>query len=243
MAAGIYKLTSPSGKVYIGQSVNLKSRMAHYKSNKSKSITAIKSAILKYGWDNFKVDILWSSEDNTNIKFILNQLEKDFINLYDCLSPNGYNLRDGGTDGYIYTNEVKQKISNSNKGREVWNAGKTGIYSEETLKLMSDSHIGKSVHSDEYKENLKIKMTGESNPFFGKTHTEETKKKISENNLKRCKRVEQYDSNDNFIKSFLNTKEASSELNISDAVIRANIRGNTKITKQGFKFKYDDNNK
>lgn len=38
MSAGIYKLTSPSGKVYIGQSINLKNRFRHYKSNKSKGI-------------------------------------------------------------------------------------------------------------------------------------------------------------------------------------------------------------
>lgn len=50
--------------------------------------------------------------------------------------------------------------------------------------------------------------------------------------------VEQYDINNNFIKLWLNTMEIEKELGISGAVIRGNIRGDSKITKQVFIFKY-----
>lgn len=39
--------------------------------------------------------------------------------------------------------EVKIKISETNKGRKVWNKGKTGIYSQETLDIMSENRKGK----------------------------------------------------------------------------------------------------
>lgn len=46
---GIYCLTSPSGKKYIGQSMNIHRRLTQYKRGENKSQTKIHSAILKYG--------------------------------------------------------------------------------------------------------------------------------------------------------------------------------------------------
>jgi hypothetical protein len=45
-----------------------------------------------------------------------------------------------------------------------WNKGKHGVYSEETLKKMSEKKHGKYI--------------GKNHPFYGKHHTVETKKKI-----------------------------------------------------------------
>ena len=95
--AGIYKLTSPSGKIYIGQSTNLYKRINRYKNKDCKSQVALQSALNKYGFDNFKVEILWSTTDMTNIVDILNEMERNFIYLYDSLAPNGYNLIEGGS--------------------------------------------------------------------------------------------------------------------------------------------------
>lgn len=106
--AGIYKLTSPNGKVYIGQSVQLKNRIGKYKALDCKNQTHLHRAIIKYGWDSFTVEILWGTDDLTNIHEILNMLEVDFINLYDCIE-NGYNIREGGDNGAI-SEETKEKM-------------------------------------------------------------------------------------------------------------------------------------
>jgi len=56
---------------------------------------------------------------------------------------------------------VKNKIKESNIGKEPWNKGKTNVYSEETLKKMSEV------------------QKGENSFFYGKQHSEETKRKMS----------------------------------------------------------------
>ncbi len=72
--------------------------------------------------------------------------------------------------GYKHTPEAIEKIRQANyrrvyaKGRIPWNKGKSGIYSEETLKKMSENRKGKAVGKDHH--------------MYGKHHTEEAKAKI-----------------------------------------------------------------
>ncbi|MDA3854636.1 MAG: GIY-YIG nuclease family protein [Candidatus Woesearchaeota archaeon] len=47
--SAVYKLTSPSGKVYIGQSVDVAQRFSKHKRQTSKTKTKLGSAIRKYG--------------------------------------------------------------------------------------------------------------------------------------------------------------------------------------------------
>ena len=148
---GIYKLTSPSNKVYIGQSLNIKNRLSKYKNDWCFAQPAIHNAIQKYGWDNFKIDVLWSSEDNTNAKFILNELEQDFIALYNCISPNGYNLRNGG-DSKGVADETRLKLSIASTGHKL---------TDESKAKMSDKATGRVyVVSDETKAKLKLTVNG-----------------------------------------------------------------------------------
>tara|TARA_Y100000780_G_scaffold132785_1_gene119551 strand:- start:274 stop:477 length:204 start_codon:yes stop_codon:yes gene_type:complete len=53
------------------------------------------------------------------------------------------------------------------KGIKAWNKGKTGVYSEETRRKLSEA--GK----------------GEKNPFYGKSHSEESKEKMSKSSKGR----------------------------------------------------------
>ena len=83
----IYKLTSPSGKGYVGQTQQeVSKRMwAHCNSTRCHAIAA---AITKYGWENIKVEILLSDVP----KEVLNAEEDRLIELHGTLSPGGYNL-------------------------------------------------------------------------------------------------------------------------------------------------------
>ena len=97
------------------------------------------------------------------------------------------NLTDGGEgcSGLIHSEDTRNKRSKSNKGN---------THSEETKKKIGVAHSGKQI-SEEHKEKLrdfnigkklskstKIKISevtkGQNNPFYGKTHTEETKNKM-----------------------------------------------------------------
>ena len=55
---GIYKITSPDKKIYIGQSVNLKRRLKDYKANLAKDQKLLNYSFLKYGFKNHKFEII-----------------------------------------------------------------------------------------------------------------------------------------------------------------------------------------
>src|SRR3972149_5087524 len=86
----IYKHTSPSGKAYIGQTNNLSMRNSNHR--KKGGCRAFFSAINKYGWDNFKHEVLM---ENLTIDDA-NKYEIELIARNNTLHPNGYNLVTGG---------------------------------------------------------------------------------------------------------------------------------------------------
>ena len=108
----IYKITNLiNGKIYIGQTTRtLEERISNHIYQKRKSL--IHQAIVKYGWENFKAEIV---EVCKNIEE-LNDREKYWIAHYDCISPNGYNLTDGGSNG-IRSKATLKKMSRISKER------------------------------------------------------------------------------------------------------------------------------
>jgi hypothetical protein len=77
------------------------------------------------------------------------------------------------------------KISKVLKGKEPWNKGKEGCYSEETLELMREKKIGnknalghKFVATEETKRKMSISKLGKTSPMKGRKHTEESRKLI-----------------------------------------------------------------
>lgn len=94
--------------------------------------------------------------------------------------------------GSTHTEETKQKMSSDRKGRVPWNAGikLSDIYTKEERKeKYTSKHSGWKKINNEYwskPENRARRNTslsemnrGEGNPFFGKSHKEETKKVLS----------------------------------------------------------------
>lgn len=137
----IYKYTSPSNKVYIGQTTDEEMRKYRFKTSVNYGGLKIDNARKKYDISEWKYEVLAkkyyiNEEDATND---LDLLETYYISKYDSYK-NGYNSTTGG-DGA--------------RGQKI---------------------------SEETKEKLRISMKGENNPFYGRHHTEETKKKIRENN-------------------------------------------------------------
>lgn len=61
-------------------------------------------------------------------------------------------------------------------------------HNDETKRKCGELNIGKDRFTDEYKNELKIKMTGVGNHFYGKTHTDETKKILSKSKTPEHKR-------------------------------------------------------
>lgn len=183
---GIYKITNiTNSKSYIGQSTNIDSRFKYHKTTRKKNM-AISCAIFSLGVDNFTFDILKLCD-----KCDLDLYETKYIEEYDTISPNGYNLRPGGK----YYNEMhadtKTKLSISKKGTKIGKDnhfyGKT--HTLETREKISKANKGKtmSAESKELMSKNAHRMFGKDNPNFGKPaafkgrlHTEEAKKKIGD---------------------------------------------------------------
>lgn len=141
IVCGIYKITSPSDKIYIGQSENIYRRWKLYKGGYINSIKTYKgsypqhlfNSIKKYGAADHRFEILQECESD-----MLNKLEMYWICFFNSYkTPHGMNCTIGGdgVKGYEWSNDARLKQSIKLKGKIPWNAG---------LKLTTE-HIEKSV--------------------------------------------------------------------------------------------------
>jgi len=107
----LYKITSPSGKIYIGITVRtVKRRMqGHMAVAKLGSAYPLHAAIMKYGFDKMQIVTL-----NETCNFNeLRSLEVAAIAKFNCMAPNGYNLTAGGegTLNHFVSDENKKQLS------------------------------------------------------------------------------------------------------------------------------------
>ena len=108
---GLYK-TSPSGKVYIGESVDIYKRWRRYERLDCKGQTKLYRSLKKYGYDNHKQEIIELCEKNK-----LFERERYYQELFDCLE-GGLNCVLTAVDGKkaVLSKETRSKISKANKG-------------------------------------------------------------------------------------------------------------------------------
>lgn len=110
---GIYKITSPNGKVYIGQSVNIKRRFTDYKTRVNCAQKVLARSFKKYGLENHQFDVIeYCSIDNLNCS------ERFWQDEFNVLSKNGLNclLTPCGEKRYKHSEETIKKMSDSMKG-------------------------------------------------------------------------------------------------------------------------------
>jgi hypothetical protein len=120
----IYKITSPSGKVYVGQTMRSFEERIRNHQRKGSECPAISRAIQKYG-DGMKYEII---EENVPQEQ-LDEREIYWINHFNSLAPNGYNLTTGG-QFYQVTQEVKDKMRETRNTLNIENNGYLGSISK-----------------------------------------------------------------------------------------------------------------
>lgn len=110
---GIYKITSPSGKIYIGQSINIQQRKQFYSKLYCKKQRKIYLSLNKYGWEAHQFEIIeecvLSCLDEREIywKIFYNSVESGLNCGYWDHSP----MR-----GKTHSNFIKNKISKAKTG-------------------------------------------------------------------------------------------------------------------------------
>ncbi len=168
----VYLITnSVNDKKYVGITRCGVSRRfnEHLSAARNGSRKILHCAIRKYGAENFSYTILESEIAERDIC----EKERYYIALHDTYYKNrhGYNMTIGGngTIGYVFTKEVRAKISLANKGR---------VYTPERNERIRKAFTGRRL-TPEWKAALsKSRMghfTGNENPFYGKHHSDETK--------------------------------------------------------------------
>lgn len=180
---GIYKITSPSGKVYIGQTIDHERRFRHYKNLSCKEQPRLYRSLVKYGVENHTFEIIYECA-----KIKLTQWERHYQELYNSVGKNGLNCILVRTDEFSggHSEESKKKISDAMKGRKPskkqneWliNYNKTRILSLESREKLSKANLGKKYTKERIEKAAKARI--------GLKRSEETKKKISESSKARC---------------------------------------------------------
>lgn len=224
---GIYKITNPNGKVYIGQSINIESRkrIYHYSDSYKNSIgPKIYNSINKYKWENHLHEIIEEctidqlNERETYWKqYYLNKLGWEnvlFCNLYD-------------TGGGPKSNETKQNISKGKIGTKGYPKG-----------IKRPKEFGEKIKNIERNKKIGEGNKGKTKPGSGnnKPLSDEHKDNISKNSKgisRNQKIVIQHDKHGNFIKEWTSQTEAGKNLNINQGDISNVIRGKQK-TAGGF---------
>lgn len=144
---GIYKITSPTGKVYIGQSKSLQSRKRQYKCllKKSKIQPRIYNSLVKHGWEAHQFDIIEYCDQEQ-----LNCSERFWQDEFDVLGKNGMNcvLTECGAKRRVISESTRQKCrDNANiRGLGKMFIGKT--HTEETKEILRQQRLGTTLEQE-----------------------------------------------------------------------------------------------
>ena len=218
---GIYKITSPSGKIYIGQSVDIEKRFSVYNGLHCKNQPILYKSFIKYSVEKHKFEILCECEI-----LELNDKERYYQDFYSAIGKNGLNckLTASNDKSGIFSEETKQRISQSHKGKK--------ISVEVKFKL---SEAGKKrKHSEETKIKMSEAQKGEKHYNFGKKLSEETKIKMSKSQKGKPKPEEYKNKKSKLILNiqtgiyYLGVKEAAESVNMNIGTLRGCLSGNDK---------------
>lgn len=146
---GIYKITSPAGKIYIGRSINIKKRFREHLN--ASSSTHIGRSIRKYGYSAHKFEVLCYTINENDL---LNRLEVFFIDYHNSTNPEiGLNLSAGG--GRLNFNHRPETIEKMKKNRAGWQNSLGRKLSDETKEKIRNSLNGRKASADAV-QNVKL---------------------------------------------------------------------------------------
>ena len=136
---GIYKITSPINRIYIGQSKNILVRFKSYRKKDCKRQKFLYRSFLKYGVEN-------------HIFEIIEECCIDLLNERERFWQDFYNVLDGGLNlclvntkqkKFVHCQDSKNKISKTHKGKKLSKKHIEAICNSRRGKKLSEDHINK----------------------------------------------------------------------------------------------------
>lgn len=153
---GIYRVVSPTGATYIGQSWKIEKRFSGYKGGwGGKFQPSLYSSFKKYGTENHSFEILHLLPLDVE-QSVMNQYEKAYFDAHKDLGIRMMNIRECGSKGKL---------------------------SPETIKKLSAINRGKKI-TEETRQKLRIARAKNGSPSKGKKWSAEARKKRSEQRKK-----------------------------------------------------------
>ena len=220
----IYKISNNfNAQVYVGQTWRpLDKRFKEHAINSGSP--KLHNSIIKHGSSNFTIELLWECECT---QAELDTKEMEFITQLQTLSPNGYNLKEGGSGGKLSA-ESREKMRASHLGK---------ILSLETISKIALASIGNTnslgrVLSEETKQLIGNCNSGSSSHWYGKRGGEHP----------TARKVEQWSRDgEQLIRTHMSLTEAANELGADLSSLAACCRGRRK-TCRNFTWRYSQIN-
>lgn len=217
MSIGIYKIENLiNHKIYIGQSIEIEKRWLKHLSAKDDFI--IHKALRKYGKDAFSFQILEECDIME-----LDEKENYWINFYNSIIPNGYNMIPGGSNGagFAKGKKILQYTLNGEFVKEYSSANQASLETGIDHTSICACCRGESQRSG----NFQWKYYGSN-------------KEIKPLNIRGDFSVLQIDKDtDTIINEFKSLAEASKQTGIAKSTLCKVCNGKGK-TAGGFKWKY-----
>jgi len=257
---GIYKITSPTNKVYIGQSVDIENRKSKYKNLLCSSQPKIYRSLKKYSWEQHEFEIIEEC--------LINELDNReyFWKKYFNSVEKGLNCHYKDTNGGYKSLDTRKKMSESHKGKhnlskehisKIIQTNKNNKYSlgrkdNEQVKNKRNNSISKTrankkwecgrkpgwEMTEEHKMKLRIPKSEKAKNNMRKPRSEQGRQnmKVPKPNLQ--KNVSQYDLKGNFIKRWDSITEIYLYFNkpINSSAITCCLKGRQK-TAYGYIWK------
>lgn len=210
MNPGIYKYTSPTGKIYIGKTIDLNRRKQEYKRLQCKNQPKLYYSFNKHGFENhIYEEIICDKSELIQLEI---KLKEEVINNLGWDYALFCNTHDEGNNSLPLS--IRTKISEANKGKHEWT---------EEMKIKAVHNRKQTIENNGgHNWGHKIKQSQTGVPKPGK-----------------YKPVYQYDNQGNFIQKWDSVKDAETYYgkDPNKDNISATARGNQK-TAYGFVWSY-----
>lgn len=185
---GIYKITSPSGRVYIGQSWDIQRRLRDH-SKPTSRCPKLRASFAKYGYEAHKFQVIHELPEDVSQE-VMDTYEILYIDQYAACDFKMLNLKGGGASGKP-CEESKERMRKSSPHRKVEHNEVTRKKIAEKLKGNKNGAGGKAWNkgielSNETREKMSNSRKGNTNakgaiPWNkGRTMSDEDRKALSE---------------------------------------------------------------
>jgi hypothetical protein len=241
---GIYKITNPNNRVYIGQSNDIRRRILTYFEPKGgSSQVRLKASFNKHGIDLHNLIILEECKES-----LLNERERYWQEHYSVLGKSGLNCKMTTTldKSGTLSDETKKLIGSKTKGttktcqstmKKVYQYSKDGAFLQEYISLR-EAERQTGIHSSSIRHS--IKKRGFSKSAGGYLWSYDKLQFHFGHVGQIGKPIQQYSLNNKLIQEFDSICTASKQLNINKSGIIRCCKGKQKQC-GGFTFKYITN--